>query len=100
MCPAARPRMLAGMHTDLQLRPLTSLLPRTAERFPGSVAVRHRAGGEWLDVTFAELETIVTELALGLIELGIAPGDRVALLSEPRPEWTYYDLAITLAGAV
>src|SRR4051794_30692986 len=100
MCGGAAPRMLAGMDTDLQLRPLTSLLPHAAERFPDRVAVRHRAGGAWVDVSFAALEAIVTELALGLIELGVAPGDRVALLAETRPEWTYCHLAITLAGAV
>jgi long-chain acyl-CoA synthetase len=81
-------------------RPLTSLLPRAVERFPERVAVRHRQGGGWRDVTFAELGEIATEIALGLRSLGIAPGDRVALLCSTRPEWTYCDLAITLAGGV
>jgi long-chain acyl-CoA synthetase len=92
--------MLGGMHTALPLRPMTSLLTRTAERFPDRVAVRHRAGEQWVDVTFAEVEAIVTQLALGLIALGVGPGERVALLAETRPEWTYWDLAITMAGAV
>src|SRR4051812_17804162 len=100
MCARPAARMLGGMDTALQLRPMNSLLTRTAERFPDRVAVRHRAGGAWHDVTFAELATIATEIALGLIALGIEPGDRVALMAETRPEWTYCHLAITLAGAV
>ena len=40
------------------------------------------------------------EIALGLIDLGIQPGDRVCILAGTRPEWTYADLAITAAGAV
>ncbi len=89
-----------SMHTLTPARPLTTLLARAAERFPDRVAVRHRRDGEWLDVTFAEAAEIATEIALGLLSLGIAAGDRVALLCETRPEWTYCDLAITMAGAV
>src|SRR5690242_250549 len=100
MCAAPAHRMLVPMPTATSLKPLTGLLPSAAERFPDRVAVRHRAGGDWRDVTFAEVSEIVTELALGLLALGVAPGERVALLCATRPEWTYCDLAITLAGAV
>ena len=44
--------------------------------------------------------TIVREIGLGLIDLGIAPGDRVCLLANTRPEWTLRDFAITSAGGV
>ena len=44
--------------------------------------------------------TIVAEIGLGLIDLGIQPGDRVCLLANTRPEWTYADFAISSAGAV
>ena len=40
------------------------------------------------------------EIALGLIELGVEPGDRVCILANTRPEWTYADFAATSAGAV
>jgi long-chain acyl-CoA synthetase len=94
------PRMLEPMPNATFLKPLPALLPDAVERFPDRVAVRHRADGAWHDVTFAEVSEIVTELGLGLLALGVAPGDRVALLCATRPEWTYCDLAITLAGAV
>ena len=47
-----------------------------------------------------EVGAIVSELARGLIDLGLNPGDRVCILANTRPEWTYADFAITSAGLV
>ncbi|HTX11499.1 MAG TPA: long-chain fatty acid--CoA ligase [Solirubrobacteraceae bacterium] len=71
-----------------------------AERFRDRTAVRHRQGDQWHDTTFAEVGKIVDELAFGLVELGVNPGDRVALLANTRPEWTYSSLAISRAGGI
>src|SRR5271168_5291406 len=48
----------------------------------------------------AELADIVQELALGLIDLGIQPGERLCILANTRPEWSYLDMAATSVGAV
>jgi long-chain acyl-CoA synthetase len=81
---------------------IADLLPRAAELFADRVAVRYKdtAAGEWRDVTFREVGEIVAEIGRGLIDLGIRPGDRVSLLCNTRPEWTYADFAISTAGAV
>jgi long-chain acyl-CoA synthetase len=79
---------------------IADLMVRAAEQFSDRVAVRHKADGDWRDVTFAEVGEIVREIGLGLIDLGIAPGERVSLLCSTRPEWTYCDFAITSTGAV
>ena len=79
---------------------IADLLPHAVDSFGEHVAIRHKQGGAWLDVTYAELGEIVGEIALGLIDLGIQPGERVCILAGTRPEWTYADLAITAAGAV
>jgi long-chain acyl-CoA synthetase len=71
-----------------------------ADRFADRVAVRSKAGDTWQDRTFAEVSQIVDEIALGLIALGLEPGDRVSLLCNTRPEWTYSSLAISRAGGV
>jgi long-chain acyl-CoA synthetase len=71
-----------------------------AERHRDRVSVRFQKDGEWRELTFAEVAEIVEEIALGLVALGIEPGDRVALLSNTRPEWTFSSLAISRAGAV
>ncbi|MBV9338840.1 MAG: long-chain fatty acid--CoA ligase [Solirubrobacterales bacterium] len=71
-----------------------------ADRFGERTSVRWREGEEWRERTFAEVSEIVDEIALGLVELGVEPGDRVALLSNTRPEWTYSSLAISRSAAV
>jgi long-chain acyl-CoA synthetase len=79
---------------------IADLMVCAAEQFADRVAVRHKVDGDWRDVTYAEVGDIVREIGLGLIDLGIAPGERVSLLCNTRPEWTYCDFAITSAGAV
>ena len=77
-----------------------SSFPAPSLRSASKRAIRHKHDGAWHDVTYAELGEIVQEIALGLIDLGIEPGERVCILAGTRPEWTYADLAITAAGAV
>ena len=63
------------------------------------VAIRFPRDGAWQEWTFADLAERARRLALGLIAHGVRPGDRVAILSETRPEWTLADAAILCAGA-
>jgi long-chain acyl-CoA synthetase len=79
---------------------IADLLPRAAEQFGDHPAVKRKVDGAWQDVSFAEVGVIAREIALGLIDLGIPAGDRVAILAGTRPEWTYADFAATMAGAV
>jgi long-chain acyl-CoA synthetase len=68
---------------------------------PDDVMLRRRsAGGQWQDVTAGQFATQVSALAKALIAAGIEPGDRVALMSATRYEWTLADYAIWAAGAV
>ena len=79
---------------------LADLLRRTAERHPERVAVRRPTGAGWDELSYTELAEIVERLALGLIDLGVEPGERVAILAQTRAEWTFADLAVTAAGGV
>jgi long-chain acyl-CoA synthetase len=79
---------------------IADLLPRAAEQFGDHPAAKRKVDGTWQDVSFAEVGEIAREIGLGLIDLGIAAGDRVAILAGTRPEWTYADFAITMTGAV
>jgi long-chain acyl-CoA synthetase len=68
------------------------------ERFSSRpVAVRAKRGGAWLELSYRELADRVQDLSLGLLELGIHPGDRIAILSENRPEWAIADYACLAA---
>ncbi|MBE0712723.1 MAG: long-chain fatty acid--CoA ligase [Candidatus Aminicenantes bacterium] len=56
--------------------------------------------GAWRPIATDEFETTVRRLSLGFQALGLKPGDRVALLSENRPEWVMADFAALTAGGV
>ena len=71
-----------------------------AEEHPDDVVLRRRTDGAWVDVTYAAFVAEVVAVARGLVASGIEPGDRVALLSRTRHEWTLFDYAIVAAGAV
>ncbi|MEV4742783.1 long-chain fatty acid--CoA ligase [Streptomyces sp. NPDC049555] len=73
----------------------------TGELFGALPALRHRRhGGEWTETGHHQLRESVREIGRGLIGLGVAPDDRVAILSETRPEWTQGFFAVLAAGAV
>src|SRR5438093_1125815 len=88
------PRQTTGSKT------IADLLPKAAELYGDRVAQKHKVGDEWREVSFRRMWEIAREIALGLVDLGIAPGDRVCLLGNTRVEWTWVDFAITVTGAV
>ncbi len=79
---------------------MADLIPRAAAEHAQSTAVRYKRDGAWHDVTYAQLAEIVQEIGLGLIDLGVKAGERVCILANTRPEWSYVDMAATSAGAV
>jgi long-chain acyl-CoA synthetase len=70
--------------------------------FPDDVIIKRKKekGGPYVDLTWHELENLVVSFASGLIGLGMAPGDRLAILSFNRLEWIVSDLGCMLAGGV
>ncbi|MFN2617297.1 MAG: long-chain fatty acid--CoA ligase [Thermoleophilaceae bacterium] len=78
---------------------IADLLPLAARKYADEPALRHKVGDEWREVSYAELGDVVREVALGLVELGIEPGDKAAILAHTRPEWTYACFGILCTGA-
>ena len=87
---------------------LADVVFRRAAEQPRAVVLRRPSGpsgvagesGSWIDVTASQFSGEVIALAKGLVAAGIEPGDRVALMSHTRYEWTLIDYAIWSAGAV
>jgi len=79
---------------------IADLIPHSAAGHAEDVAVRYKRDGTWHDVSYVELADIVQDIGLGLIDLGIQAGERLCILSNTRPEWSYMDMAATSAGAV
>jgi long-chain acyl-CoA synthetase len=59
--------------------------------------MRVKQGGGWLALSYADLAERVQDFSIGLLELGVSPGDRLAILSENRPEWAIADYACLAA---
>ncbi|UMP04180.1 long-chain fatty acid--CoA ligase [Amycolatopsis sp. EV170708-02-1] len=79
---------------------LADVVWANAERFSDVVSFRRQVDGTWLDVTAKDFAAQVLAVAKGMAQAGIAPGDRVGLMSKTRYEWTLIDFAIWAAGAV
>ena len=60
----------------------------------------HKADGRWHSRSWRETAQAVASLAAGLRAIGVQPGDRVAIVSENRPEWAIADLGVMAAGAI
>ncbi len=86
--PASAPSTLAGLCLE------------AIARHDKPDAVSEKRGDEWVRISSKEFVRRVRHIALGLSDLGIQAGDRVALISENRPEWSIADLAILSVGAV
>src|SRR5918998_343553 len=78
---------------------LAGMALEATRRFDGP-ALKYKDGAQWTELSYDELGTAIREIAGGLIDLGVMPGQRVAILSETRAEWTLADLGAILAGAV
>ncbi len=89
---------MTTMLNTADVRTIAELPFVAAQTFGDKVALRSMRDGT--ERTFAELAATVEELAQGFIGAGIQPGDRVCLLSETRPEWSYAGLAVLAAGAI
>jgi long-chain acyl-CoA synthetase len=79
---------------------VAALPASAAERFEDAVAARYKNGEDWRELTYAEFGVAVAEVAAGIVELGIEPGDRVCILSDTRLEWTLASYGISAAGGV
>ncbi|MFT5540784.1 MAG: long-chain acyl-CoA synthetase, partial [Alphaproteobacteria bacterium] len=71
-----------------------------ADRYADDPLLHARIDGGWRTLTWAETADKARRLAAALVGLGIKPGDRVALISENRPEWPVAELGILTAGGV
>jgi len=79
-------------------RTLTELFFGSMDRFAARpVVMRIKRDGAWTDLSFTGLLAQVHQFSVGLLELGVRPGDKVAILSENRPEWAVTDYACLAA---
>ena len=86
--------------SGVKSKTIADLLPLAAREHGAKPAIKFKEdSGTWVTRTYAEVGETVKALSLGLMDLGIAKGDKVAILANTRPEWTYFDFAALTAGA-
>jgi long-chain acyl-CoA synthetase len=79
---------------------IADLLPKSVAKYGSKRAVMSKDDtGRWTEKSYDEVGDIVKQLSLGLMALGIEKGDKVSILGNTRPEWTYFDFAALTAGA-
>jgi long-chain acyl-CoA synthetase len=99
--PASSPDATA-LRSALQNAAITipQLLRKRAELHGDKLALREKDFGIWNRYSWSHYYETARAVALGLLSLGIRPGDRVAIAGEDTPEWFYADLGTQMIGAV
>jgi long-chain acyl-CoA synthetase len=84
----------------MDFQTLNQLLARAAETHRKPDALRYKSGGTWHSISLETWLGRARSIAVGLHDIGVRKGDRVALLSENRHEWFLVDSAMQILGAV
>lgn len=79
---------------------IVSVFQGNVSRLGERSALRRRVGEEWRSLTWGEYGRAVAEVAAGLAEVGLQPGEAAGILSSNRVEWHVVDVAILASGAV
>ncbi|GMQ30144.1 long-chain fatty acid--CoA ligase [Algoriphagus confluentis] len=84
----------------MQLSRLFDLIPYQISTYDNSVAFAKKENDTWKTYSARDLKRIVDNLGMAFIQSGLNPGDKVAIISENRPEWNFIDLALQQMGAI
>lgn len=84
----------------MTVRNLVEAFNQTVQRCGTRVCFRYVEGGSWQNLNWLEVRERVIKIAGGLKKMGLNPGDRVAIFSKTRFEWTLADLGILASGGV
>ncbi len=87
-------------HVPAGPRTLPHLFVTSVARFAENPLFWEKTGAEYTPTSYREMKTLVDHFAGGLLGLGIARGDRVALLSQARRDWVVSELGVLFAGAI
>lgn len=84
----------------MYIQRIFDILPYALQRYNLDVALAGRKGGKWLTWSMQDYCEMARLTSLGLLNLGVGPGDRIATLSTNRPEWNFVDMGLLQVGAV
>ncbi len=79
---------------------LPALLEHVSKNYQNPTAMAYRQNGRWQSISTSQMVETVRMLSQGLVELGLQPGDKVGIVSNPSPFWMMMDLAVLSGGGV
>lgn len=90
------------MGLSVQFSTIKEMFDNVLEKYSSSdrPIIKHKVDSKYVDIKYSELRQLSHDFAVGLMNLGLKKGDRVALISENRPEWVVSDIAIHTLGGV
>ncbi|MGD0711085.1 MAG: long-chain fatty acid--CoA ligase [Bacteroidales bacterium] len=84
----------------MEVNRIFDLLRYSKERFNKNICLSGKKSGKWVSYSIDQYIEIVDQLSYGLMNLGIGRGDKIATISNNRPEWNFVDMAIIQIGAI
>jgi long-chain acyl-CoA synthetase len=79
---------------------LFDVLPYQAAKYPKSDSLNFKYNGEWKAFSTQEVTDNCNAVSRGLLQLGLMPGDKIALISPNRPEWNFVDIGMMQIGII
>ncbi len=79
---------------------LFEFIRHQAENFPKNDALAAKENGSWRPYSTDDIIRLADEFSLGLLALGLKPGDKVAMISANRPEWNFADIGMMQIGVI
>jgi long-chain acyl-CoA synthetase len=79
---------------------LFDLIPNQISKFNKEVAFANKENGTWITYSSRDVKEITENLSLAFLKASISSGDKVAIISNNRPEWNFIDLALQQIGAI
>ena len=83
-----------------ELSTLPALFLRRARANPDAIALREKVYGIWREYSWADYEERARAFGLGMLALGLTAGEKIAILSEDRPEWVFGEIGAISVGLV
>ncbi|NQU65004.1 MAG: AMP-binding protein [SAR324 cluster bacterium] len=79
---------------------LIGLIVKNAAEIPDAVAMREKRYGVWSPMTWSQFRDNVQRFALGMIELGLKPDDKLTVIGDNKPEWIIAEFGTMAAGGI
>lgn len=84
----------------MQINRLFDIIDYQISKYNKEVALAHKDNGKWITYSSKQLKSIVDQLSMAFLSSNISSGDKIAIISNNRPEWNFIDLALQQIGAI